>query len=106
MAFKRALWHSGLTYQQTCRTCKTTVRYDDYKLDFRPWFPDGFVYCPKCQSPLRHNEQYAINPDGTPYYTQAPAPGPAEGKAFCTNCGTPYTPGEDHFCGKCGKNLG
>ena len=48
MAFKRALWHSGLTYQQTCYHCRTLVRYTDYNLDFRPWYPDGFVYCPNC----------------------------------------------------------
>jgi DNA polymerase III sliding clamp (beta) subunit (PCNA family) len=61
MGFRRAQWHSGLTYKQTCPECKTTVTYDDYKLDFRPWFADGFVYCPKCQKPLRHNESFAIN---------------------------------------------
>lgn len=61
MAFKRAMWKSGLTYQQTCRSCGTTVQYMDDKLDFRPWYADGFVYCPVCRTPLRHNEQYAIN---------------------------------------------
>ena len=59
--FKRAEWHSGLTYRQTCRECNTVVEYTDHKLGFRPWFPDGFVYCPKCETPLRHNEEYAID---------------------------------------------
>ena len=61
MGFKRAAWHSGLTYQQTCEYCKTIIQYTDYSLDFRPWYADGFVYCPRCKKPLRHNENYAID---------------------------------------------
>ena len=68
MAFKRALWHSGLTYQQKCYHCQTLIRYTDYNLDFRPWYADGFVYCPRCNAPVRHNEYFAINEDGSPYY--------------------------------------
>lgn len=121
MAFKRALWHSGLNYQQQCRTCRSVVRYTDYSLDFRPWYADGFVYCPKCKTPLRHNEGYAINEDGTPYYQQPPQPMPQQpvppqqpaapnmpasgAVAYCTNCGKPYTPGDAHFCSVCGKKL-
>ena len=75
MAFQRALWHSGLTYQQICCNCHTLVRYMDDKLDFRPWYPDGFVYCPKCRNPLRHSETFAINADGT--YANAAPPGAA-----------------------------
>ena len=73
MSYKRALWHSGLTYQQTCTHCRTVLRYTDYSLGFRAWYPDGFVYCPKCNGPLRHNELYAINEDGTPMYPQSSA---------------------------------
>lgn len=120
MAFKRALWHSGLTYQQTCRSCRETVTYMDNALDFRPWFPDGFVYCPKCKTPLRHNEAYAINsPQPNPYAPQntAPAPNtdpvvqstpPAQNSAervlpaFCSNCGKAFLP-EDKFCSNCGN---
>ena len=64
MAYKRAQWRSGLIYQQTCETCKTTIRYTDEKLDFRPWYADGFVYCPNCKTPLRHNEDYAVDQNG------------------------------------------
>ena len=46
MAYKRAEWRSGLTYMATCDTCKTVMKYMDDKLDFRPWYADGFVYCP------------------------------------------------------------
>ena len=58
--FKRANWHSGLTYKQTCNQCNTTIKYTDKHLGYRPWFPNGFVYCPTCKKPLRHNESYAI----------------------------------------------
>ncbi len=118
MAFKRALWHSGLTYQQTCYHCRTLVRYNDYSLDFRPWYPDGFVYCPKCRGPLRHNELYAINEDGSPVYPQgapaqaAPAqaapvqPEPAAAtNGNCPNCGKAVALGVDHFCSGCGQKL-
>ena len=61
MGYQRAGWHSGLTYHQECYECKTPVDYNDYQLGFRPWFADGFVYCPKCKTPLRHNEKYAVD---------------------------------------------
>lgn len=68
MAFKRALWSSGYNYQISCPNCGTTFYYSDRQLDFRPWFPNGFVYCQRCRKPLRHSEIYAIHPDGTPVY--------------------------------------
>ena len=131
MAYQRAGWHSGLTYQQVCPQCRTIVKYDDFNLGFRPWFPDGFVYCPKCKKPLRHHEANAVNPDGTPYYTtpvtpygqpvqqvgqavQQPAQQPVqqpvqqtetqEDKPKCPNCGRVYDEG-DHFCAGCGTKL-
>ena len=61
MGYQRSEWHSGLTYRQVCDQCKTTVQYQDDKLGYRPWFADGFVYCPVCKKPLRHNEAYAID---------------------------------------------
>ena len=83
MGFQRAQWHSGLTYQQTCPTCKTVLQYTDYSLDFRPWYADGFVDCPKCKTHLRHNESYAIDTRQskivaapTPEPALAPAPEP------------------------------
>ena len=98
MGYSRESWHSGLTYRQTCETCKTTVTYTDDKLGFRPWFADGFVYCPTCNKPLRHNEKYAIN-------TRAGQDAdPNEKAAFCTNCGKAVKP-EDNFCSNCGNKL-
>ena len=97
--FKRANWHSGLTYQQTCSLCKTIVTYDDYKLDYRPWFADGFVYCPTCKKPLRHNENYAINTQTT---TAQPNNSSTEQPQFCSQCGNKFNE-NDLFCSQCGN---
>jgi endogenous inhibitor of DNA gyrase (YacG/DUF329 family) len=88
MAYSRAQWRSGLTYQQICETCKTTVSYTDHKLDFRPWYADGFVDCPTCGSHLRHNENYALPVSGAPGVA-APQQAPAGANVFplfCGNC--------------------
>lgn len=68
MSYQRLMWHSGLTYRGVCPACRRYVVYTDYNLGFRAWFPDGFVYCPGCRKPIRHNENNAIKPDGTPYF--------------------------------------
>lgn len=100
--FKRAEWKSGLTYSQVCDQCETVVTYMDDKLDFRPWYADGFVYCPKCNKPLRHRETFAIN--AAPVAT-APVAVPAASDAkplFCSQCGNRF--GEaDRFCSQCGN---
>lgn len=105
MGFKRAEWHSGLTYRQTCRECKAVVEYMDTSLDFRPWYADGFVYCPKCRTPLRHSEQYAIDAKAeTPEVLQAApqmSPEQAGGNAFCSQCGKRFNQ-DDRFCSGCG----
>lgn len=100
--FKRAGWHSGLTYRQTCDQCRTTVEYMDDKLDFRPWFADGFVYCPKCQKPLRHNERYAINAPQEEVVVDMTNNNTQETSTFCSNCGAKFRDG-DNFCAKCGN---
>lgn len=125
MGYQRSTWHSGLTYQQTCENCNTQVTYMDNKLGFRPWYPDGFVYCPTCNTPLRHNENYAINrpqepkvvditppvvhnvPAAAPAETPEPAPAPAAAPTgvadkFCTKCGRAFS-GDENFCPACGN---
>ena len=95
--FKRAGWHSGLTYRQTCDQCKTEITYKDDKLDFRPWFADGFIYCPVCQKPLRHSETYAIDTQTTFQSVDLTA-----SVEVCSNCGAAYRDG-DKFCSQCGN---
>lgn len=105
MGFKRAQWHSGLTYRQNCHTCGIEVVYMDDKLDFRPWFADGFVYCPRCKTPLRHNERFAINgPNSAPASGWSDAASTTTGKRFCTQCGRQARP-DDRFCCGCGTKL-
>ncbi len=136
MSYKRALWTSGYTYRMRCPYCGTEIVYTDRQLGYRSWYPNGFVYCPTCRKPQRHNEIFAIYPDGSPVYTSqeaanqaivegyyraigapvppqsntaAPAqnaPDPSAAVAFCTECGRRYRPGFDHFCSGCGKRLG
>lgn len=113
MAYQRAQWHSGLTYRQVCEECKTAVIYQDDKLGFRPWYADGFVYCPNCNKPLRHHEEYAIDRPAirkemtvTVPATQEPAPRPAAASSapqskFCYNCGATFH-GDQRFCTVCG----
>ena len=115
MAYKRAMWRSGLIYERTCERCKVTFRYMDDKLEFRPWYADGFVYCPQCASPLRHNEMLAVTDangqpiarpapvEAPPAVVPAPAPVPAAGRDnFCPDCGNAYREG-DRFCAQCGR---
>ena len=112
MGYQRKKYHSGLTYQQECELCHTIVRYTDKILDFRPWYADGFVYCPNCEKPLRHNERYAINPETGEYLSSASVAGgskqpSAQGGTgtlakFCSECGRKFEDGEK-FCPTCGK---
>lgn len=99
--FKRAEWHSGLTYRQTCRECHTVVQYTDEILDFRPWYADGFVYCPRCNTPLRHNENYAIDAKQPTVVKEPAAPAEEGPAAFCHVCGRKFLE-EDAFCSGCG----
>lgn len=96
----------------------------DDKLDFRPWYADGFVYCPNCRRPVRHNELHAVaTADGQPIPNttavvgqpvepsvapvSAPVVPPVSGAPaglarFCSGCGAPFQDAE-RFCSQCGK---
>ena len=107
MAYQRALWKSGLTYEQVCEQCHTRVRYTDDNMDYRPWFADGFVYCPNCQKPLRHNEKYAINnkfkEDPIYFVDEVKASDTSVfNETFCPICGKKFNDG-DCFCSGCGR---
>ena len=69
MAFKRALWTSGYEYRARCPYCGNGISYTDRQLDFRPWYPNGFVYCGVCRKPLRHSEIFAVDESGAPVYS-------------------------------------
>ena len=100
MAYQRAQWKSGLTYQQICDTCRKPVRYTDDLLDFRPWYPDGYVDCPVCKSHLRHNEKYAIDAPEVQEPVFATS-APVLTEKFCPQCGAAFE--ESHrFCSMCG----
>ena len=98
--FKRANWHSGLTYRQSCPECKTEVTYKDDRLDFRPWFADGFIYCPKCQKPLRHNENLAIDKPEAEVFEKVDLT-QSSTIEFCSQCGKAVNKSAN-FCPNCG----
>ena len=91
--YKRQMWTSGYTYRQACPYCGTVVEYTDNQLGYRSWFPNGFVYCPRCRKPLRHNEIYALKPDGTPVYSTQIEADVAIREGYYSTVGVPYAPG-------------
>ena len=133
MSYKRQMWTSGYEYRARCPKCGTFLSYFDRDLQYRAWYANGFVYCPTCREPIRHNEMYAVNEDGTPVYkTQAeanqalvigynkalgspvqtvnPQPVsagnvPTEGVGYCPECGAKFEKGTTHFCSNCGTKL-
>ena len=66
--YKRQLWTSGYAYRVRCPYCGTVTEYRDNQLGYRSWYPNGFIYCSRCRKPLRHNEVFAVKPDGTAVY--------------------------------------
>ena len=49
------------TFKVKCPVCGTVFEYESTDLGFRPWFPNGFVYCPTCKKPVRHTcEKYQV----------------------------------------------
>ena len=90
----------------------TTIRYTDHALDFRPWYPDGFVYCPRCKSPIRHDEIFAIDGNKPEAATAVATPAPEETKTVETKVEAPKTeaPASEgerpRFCSGCGKKFG
>ncbi len=48
-------------FRRECEYCLSTIEYKLKDLGYRPWYPKGFVYCPKCKKPLRHSHKYMID---------------------------------------------
>ena len=49
-----------LVFHIKCEYCLCEIDYEQEDLDFRPWYPKGFIYSPKCHKPLRHNPELNI----------------------------------------------
>ena len=62
------------TFHCRCEYCYFEFDYHTYDLGHRAWYPHGFVYCPRCQKPLRHKLEYEVLTNVQPV---APAPQPA-----------------------------
>lgn len=126
MRYSRSEWHSGLTYKQTCDKCGTSFLYNDYKLGFRMWFKDGFVYCPKCRNPLGHNEAFAVeyvkygssgindkttniiinnNDNNNTNFNVNTSNKSSSGKIICQNCNKSID-ANSKFCNFCGAQMG
>ena len=47
--------HKKAKFRIKCEYCLCEFTYESEDLGFRPWYPKGFVYCPECRKPLRHD---------------------------------------------------
>ena len=70
------------TFHCRCEYCYYEFDYHTYDVGHRAWYPHGFVYCPRCQRPLRHKLEYEVLTNVVPAQPvvqavpQAPAPVP------------------------------
>ncbi len=46
-----------IVYFIKCEYCLCEFEYEQEDIGYRLWYPHGFVYCPKCNKPLRHNPE-------------------------------------------------
>ena len=70
-----------------CKYCYFEFDYHTYDLGHRAWYPHGFIYCPRCNKPIRHRLEFEIRDNAyaqqaTVYAGAAPAvPAPAPAPA-------------------------
>ena len=57
MAIKVEKVIKNYKYRIKCEYCMTIFTYEQEDLGYRLWYPHGFVYCPTCKKPLRHNPE-------------------------------------------------
>lgn len=58
-----------------CEVCNAVFDYQLSDLGFRPWFPTGYIECPCCEKPLRHNAiENAYIPMYSPQYAMSEPP--------------------------------
>lgn len=43
-----------------CEYCYYEFDYHTYDLGHRSWYPHGFVYCPRCNKPLKHRMENEV----------------------------------------------
>ena len=61
------------TFHCRCEYCYYEFDYHTYDLGHRAWYPHGFVYCPRCQKPLRHKLEYEVLTSVAPAQPAVPA---------------------------------
>ena len=59
------------TFRCRCEYCYYVFDYHTYDLGHRAWYQYGFVYCPRCQKPLRHKLEYEVLENTQPPVPQA-----------------------------------
>ncbi len=47
-------------FRVKCESCACEFEYKLANLGFRAWYPNGFVYCPKCKKPIRHHVENEV----------------------------------------------
>ena len=62
------------TFHCKCEYCYFEFDYHTYDLGHRAWYPHGFVYCPRCQKPLRHKLEYEVLTSVQPAQPAVPVP--------------------------------
>ena len=60
------------TFRCRCDSCYFEFDYHTYDLGHRTWYPQGFVYCPRCQKPQRHKLEYEVLTNVQPVVPPAP----------------------------------
>jgi hypothetical protein len=57
MAIKIENEPKKIRFRKKCEYCLCEFSYEQEDIGYRPWYPKGFVYCPKCGKPLRHHPE-------------------------------------------------
>lgn len=47
-------------FEAKCPHCGSTVRYSRREIKAHNRWPNGFIYCPKCKTPIGHEENYYV----------------------------------------------
>ena len=50
-------------FEVKCEYCGCRFSYTTKDLGYRLWYPHGFIYCPDCKKPIRHELEYLVKSD-------------------------------------------